>query len=388
MKIFIIRQSAVLPSDENNPKEWREVILYRWAKRLSSTVKIICSSFDHYSLKQRRKPYFSDDVITLSTFGYRKTISVLRVLDSWFFSLKLFFFTLHNVSGEDKILISMPTPESVFAVSLAKKFKGFNLIVDVRDNWPDALPDNSLKAPFSKYVNLLNRFTFKSANIITFMSQGLLNNYTKKSLIPDHSKVEFLPLIYKKNFNSSQEEIHDYDRFFQKPCISFFGTLNTQFDFNYLKTEILESKLSEKFNFLIAGSGSSAEQIKHDFRLYENVVFLGQIPHEHTVHIAGRSVGFLLLYRDPCNFENHITNKIREYAEHKKIIIHNLESSKFNVLGRDLEIGVSIKQKNADSILNTILNESLDKVAKNLEELCKLASEENINIIFKKIMNK
>ena len=204
MKIFIIRQSAVLPSDENNPKEWREVIFYRWAKRLSSTVKIICSSFDHYSLKQRRKPYFSDDVITLSTFGYRKTISVLRVLDSWFFSLKLFFFTLHNVSGEDKVLISMPTPESVFAVSLAKKFKRFNLIVDVRDNWPDALPDNSLKAPFSKYVNLLNRFTFKSANIITFMSQGLLNNYTKKSLIPDHSKVEFLPLIYKKNFNFSK----------------------------------------------------------------------------------------------------------------------------------------------------------------------------------------
>ena len=32
-KVFIVRQSAVLPSDYSRPKEWREVIFFKWAMK-------------------------------------------------------------------------------------------------------------------------------------------------------------------------------------------------------------------------------------------------------------------------------------------------------------------------------------------------------------------
>ena len=85
--IIIIRQSGVLPSDFSKPKEWREVIQLRLLNNISYA-ELWVSSFDHYSLKQRKKQRwrFSHFTKIIKTPGYKKTVSLMRVLDDWVFT--------------------------------------------------------------------------------------------------------------------------------------------------------------------------------------------------------------------------------------------------------------------------------------------------------------
>ena len=146
MRVFIIRQTAVVPSDYSEPKEWREVIFFKWAKDYFGKAELWISDFDHYSLKKRKKVDFegSEGVITFKTPGYRKTVSVSRLFDAWVFGIKIFAAALNRFNKKDTVIVNLPTPESFFAISIAKFFKGFKLIVDVRDNWPDSFPGEGI----------------------------------------------------------------------------------------------------------------------------------------------------------------------------------------------------------------------------------------------------
>ena len=39
--IYIVRQSAVVPSDYSKPKDWREVVFFKWAKKRYPETKMI-----------------------------------------------------------------------------------------------------------------------------------------------------------------------------------------------------------------------------------------------------------------------------------------------------------------------------------------------------------
>ncbi len=380
MRVFIIRQTAVVPSDYSEPKEWREVIFFKWAKDYFGKAELWISDFDHYSLKKRKKVDFegSEGVITFKTPGYRKTVSVSRLFDAWVFGIKIFAAALNRFNKKDTVIVNLPTPESFFAISIAKFFKGFKLIVDVRDNWPDSFPgEGIIKFFFSLYVHALNKISFSIVDKVIWMSDGLYNNHKNKNLLTKKNlEHRTIPNAFKK-VDVTNQSYQINNNIFDKPAISFFGTLNTQFDLSLLKECLDSDPKSEEFNYIIAGDGSELQYLKELFKENKNVIFLGRIPYDCVQTIAKKSKGLFLLYRDPENFLNHITNKVREYAEFRKPIIHNLESNIFTISKNKYQIGYSLHNGNFSEAISEIKYnknpaiyniESLDNFCRNLSD--------------------
>jgi hypothetical protein len=130
---IVVRQSAVLEDRTPSLGEWREIDILRGIKVSGCECKLICSSFDHYSMSQRtlrKKTTFYDRVV-LKSPGYSNTSSASRVIDAWIFSLKLFIYLFKRRNSIDFVVVSYPTPESSFVVSLLSKY--MRVYVDVRD---------------------------------------------------------------------------------------------------------------------------------------------------------------------------------------------------------------------------------------------------------------
>ena len=211
--IIIIRQSGVLPSDFSKPKEWREVIQLRLLNNISYA-ELWVSSFDHYSLKQRKKQRwrFSHFTKIIKTPGYKKTVSLMRVLDAWVFSFKVGYNILLNVKKTDTIIVSLPTPESSFMSIFCSKIVGCECIIDVRDNWPENfMSNNVLKRLFGIYVGLLNKFIFRFASKIIWMSEGLKENHSKRKLIGRCEQVTIpMPYIYISHSGQAVKPLQRY----------------------------------------------------------------------------------------------------------------------------------------------------------------------------------
>ena len=343
-RIYIVRHSAVVPSDFGKPKDWREVTFLKWSNARFNEAKLLISSFDHYALRQRNSVNFegAEDVVVFNTPGYKKTVSIFRVIDAWVFGLKVLIYALKRIRRSDVVVVSLPTPESALCLSIARLLIRFTLIVDVRDNWPDNFTgQGAIRKLFSIYVRGLNQITFRVADKFIWMSDGLHANHKAKGLSKHRRADELTIPVALPQSSMTMTEAPELDYLFEKPALAFFGTLNPQFDLSILKLHIEKSPSSSEFNYIIAGSGDQLSYLKEIFCAHKNVFFLGQIPFEKTQIISRRCSGFFLYYREPETYANHITNKFREYAEYRKPILHNLTSSIFTVGGKAYQIGCS-----------------------------------------------
>jgi hypothetical protein len=356
-RIFIIRQSGVLPSDYNEPKEWREVIQLRMLLA-DYQVELWTSSFDHYSLQRRRRKDWdlSNHVSIIDSPGYRKTVSMMRVVDAWVFSLKLAVKIFTTVKKNDSLIVSVPTPESGFVSVICSKLVGCECLIDVRDNWPENFMGSGfLKRAFSFYVNFLNRVVFRFADKIIWMSDGLKENHSKRGLGNNVKQITIpVPYTYKADALVNSDV---FSTILEKPVISFFGTLNEQFDLTILSNLLNESILHKKFNFVVAGDGNLFEELKAKFSVFDNVFMLGRIPFEQVAQLSRSSQAFFLFYRKPEVYHNHLTNKFMEYLEFQKPIIHNLNTSIFTLNGKSYQLGCSVIDFDFDSLLKSILEE-------------------------------
>lgn len=383
MKVIIIRQSAVIPSDFNKPKDWREIYFFKWSRKIYSDTELWISNFDHYALKKRREidlPY-ANHITQIKTIGYKKTVSIWRVVDAWIFGIKIFFRAMKKIGNKDVVVVSLPTPESVFFISMAKILKGFRLIVDVRDNWPDNFTGKGyLQSFFKIYVLLLNKFSFKIIDKVIWMSEGLYSNHKRKKLLNKKTLAHVtIPVTFFKG-NSSKDEQDLNNNLFSKPVLSFFGTLNEQFDLTILKNHIQSTSFSDSFNFLIIGDGNQLDFLRNVFKKNKNVHFLGQKPYSVTQIIARKSAGFFLFYREPRTYSNHITNKLREYSELRKPIFHNLDSNIFTIMKKEYHIGNNLAEISFEKALKEIKDQNNTKIfnIKDLEALCNDLSIESL----------
>ena len=361
-RVFIVRQSAVLPSDYNEPKEWREVIQLRilWERY---NAELWVSSFDHYTLRARQYKEWDylKYVSIINTPGYRKTVSLMRVIDAWIFSIKLIRKIFLKVKKDDVIIVSVPTPESGFVSVICSKLVGSKCVIDVRDNWPENFMGNGfLKRAFSLYVNILNKVTFSFADKIIWMSDGLKDNHKLRGLGMNVDQVT-IPVPYTYKFDNAYNE-DVFSNILERPVISFFGTLNEQFDLMELSDLLRTSKLHENFNFIIAGDGNLFDELNREFSAFDNVFMLGRIPFEQVAQLSQRSHAFFLFYRIPEVYQNHLTNKMREYIEFEKPIIHNLNSEIFSLNNIQYQVGCSVLQSDFDRLLKSILEKDCEDI--------------------------
>lgn len=341
-KIFYIRQSAVLPSDEED-KEWREIQHIRWLHDAGFHVRLICSSYDHYKKKQRTPlTLLMDRVIPLWSPGYKNNKSIFRFFDAWFFSISLFFYLLRNVSPQDKIICSYPTPESSLICRIVALIKGCPVLLDFRDAWPDAFGVSGLKKSiFSIYINILLKATLLGPRkpAALFMSNGLKLYYEKSIRKPIEGMVisNTAPSITRSN--------HPND---SRSSIVFAGTLNSQFIFTPLLD--LNNDNNLLCDIFIIGDGENKRSIEKILENVPNVKFLGRLPYADTLKYLQRAKAMFMFYDNPAIFEDHITNKVSEALLLGLPLITNLKSSKFTIDGKMYLVGESIRNESISKL--------------------------------------
>ena len=343
-KIYYIKQHSVFSTDGLIGRLWREEMHVSWLANAGHSVLWLSSDFDHYGkIKRNATPSIEGvEVRQFSVPVYKKNVSISRLLGNWIFAFKLFFFLIFNFKKIDKIICAYPTPESSLVCVLVAKVTRLKLILDIRDNWPEALvscPKNDLVTKlYVTYVNSLNYLIFTLHDTFIGMSDGVL----RKVKTYRHSKTKELCLALPNTISGDRQVTKipvELDG--SKVYISFFGTLNSQFAFDIF-SEIL-SEIEERFPqvvFLVIGNGELYENFKYNFAHQDNLCFLGRKKYGEVLAIAEKSSAFFCFYQNPLNYDSHFTNKLIEYIQFGKPFIHNLKND-FYLNGVRYEVGCS-----------------------------------------------
>jgi len=344
-RIFYVKQHSVFSTDGQSGRLWREEKHAHWLSEAGHKVLWLTSDFDHYG-KVRRQITPDIEGVEVRQFSvpqYKKNVSITRLLGNWLFAIQLLFLLLLRRKRIDKIVCAYPTPESCLICVLVSKLTCLPLIIDMRDNWPEALASGSRLSLVAKlfiaYSNSLNFIIFSLHGYYIGMSDGVL----KKIKLLRKNKLTELCLAL-PNTISIDSQVKEIPVSLEngKVYISFFGTLNSQFTFDMLSDSLNEIK--QKYPhviFLIVGDGERYDEYKKAFCGFPNVQFLGRKKYGEVLYIAHKSSAFFSFYNNPDIYASHFTNKLIEYLQFGKPFIHNLKRD-FFLNNVRYEVGYSV----------------------------------------------
>lgn len=340
LSVTIIRNSECLPSDANGARLWRSGVFAKYFFTKGYDVNWVFSSFDHYNKINRpdvKNEELLGDVITMiKTPGYKSNLSVMRFVDHFLFGVKLFIYLVRNNNSE-VLICSYPTPESAFFVTLYGKIFKRNVILDIRDQWPDVIFETldkknnlALHVLLSPYL-ILKKLAMKMATNFIAVNEDFLNWALSAAGRPRNagdfvSHIPFLiPEITVSNINSADALIRNLKIRNDEILISFAGTLGLMFDFQpFFELYTNGSETSKKVKLLVCGTGDKMLELKEKFSSVRNVCFAGQVDSSTVYAILQKSDLLLAPYRDLTNFRNHLPNKFMEYCSAGKPIISSL----------------------------------------------------------------
>jgi hypothetical protein len=361
----------------------------------NESVKIICSSFDH-----RYKKYnsFSDcktfvnkqnpkvELIHINTISYSKNISIARVLSNFIFAIRIFNYLLRNAKKNDTVLINSIPPEVIFFVSMASKIKRFNIILDVRDIWPDALiSSNDMKATFFKwYCNFFYYFSSKK-NIKHVI-------YVSKSFLPwigrlgvSNQICNFLPLGYDKNrWSTELSKKKNLENRNHKMHLVYIGYLSDQFDLtNIIK---IVNKL-DSVELHIIGGGKQ-EAYYQSISNLEHIIFHGMKAPKAIPSILIDIMPDLAVLPLAEGAKALMPNKLFDYIANKLPIIVT-GSDEAGDFVEEVGIGFSAVSTNDLEIkLNTLTKMELNEKRKKLFQMGDDYSMQKIYIKFRELLEK
>jgi len=265
-----------------------------YSKKKGVEVYYITSDFSHTNkihfensvIKSLQKKCIYD-VSVCHINGYHENISFSRVLSHWQFSFCAVQEIKKHISDSDVILINSIGPELPFLMRIV----GVNpnqIIVDVRDIWPDALNKGSgiLKILFKIYCDFLYSFSLKKISRFIIVSTSFAKWVNRYSVV--EKKVEYIPLGYDANRWGEPSAFHK-----SKKIINFVyvGNLNYQFP---LEDFILAINDLSSCSFTVIGKGELMGYYKSISG--QNVTFKGYLDKGKTSDlIKSADIGILPL---------------------------------------------------------------------------------------------
>jgi hypothetical protein len=176
--------------------------------------------------------------------GYKKNISISRVVSHISLSFKYYTYLKAKVKEGDVIVISSIPPELVYAISHLKRKVKVKIVLDVRDIWPDSFNINSnvLNFIFSVYCNFVySRIVLKIDRFIT-VAPGFNKWFDRYNV----TNYKFIPLGFdSKRWDKKIEKKFNYR-------IVYIGYLNSQFDISLFVKYI---NIQKELSFDVVGGG-------------------------------------------------------------------------------------------------------------------------------------
>ncbi|WP_412491260.1 glycosyltransferase [Vibrio fluvialis] len=289
------------------------------ALSVSNKTMLLLSDFDHRYKKRNDRGLVSNNLYGwgvehkyLPSLKYNNNISILRVLCNFVFSISLFFYLIFRVKKGDKIYINSIPPEVILFCGIIKRTRNIELVIDVRDIWPDALINSSrpslmLKC-FEFYCESIYSFSASQVDKVFYVAPSFMGWIDKKfdSRIPRF----FFPLGYDiERWKDYDDEHGDIDLSSERINIAYVGYLSQQFDLDNVIAAF--EGLDNDFNLHILGGGDNFSYYRTKFQHIKNVEFHGMVhPKFISNNLHKFDAGFLPLRSGACSL---LPNKFFDY---------------------------------------------------------------------------
>lgn len=340
------------------------------------------SNFSHaykryFSLKEieeeKAKRQYSINFIPI--IGYKKNISVKRILSNLIMSYRFYKELSKDVNDYDCIMIPSRPVDFIFFISLIKRKKSkAKFILDIRDVWPDAFGNKSHL--FKIYCNYFLKRSLDKYDLFFHISPSFvkwLNRYNKTATSI------FVPPGYSINrFNKAKLKLKDD----LKINLVFIGALQYQLD---ILQVIKAVGNNERYSLTIIGENGKGQRYQecNDFikrNKLNNVEILGVIPPEEVCEALTQfDIGIIPM------ISNSITNKFFDYiASYLPILV--LGDNDSSTLVSKLNIGwkADFDYEDIIQVLNNISKEEINIKIKNID---KVRKEYDRNYLYKTIVD-
>ncbi len=347
MHICIFQTGEPLHIDDGNYRPMRAMLLAEELIKDGHKVTIISSSFFH-----QRKIFRTDNlksieikvnlkIILIPSCGYKKNISLKRLLDHIILSFNLNkFLNKNNTFRPDKVFIGYPPIETSFVIVRWAKKHNIPVMLDVKDNWPQ----NYIE-PFPKYFKkiariflspyfMVSKYIFENSDSISSITFSFIK-WIKSFSGNKNLKINYFvaPLVRKK-IKIDNNKKADFKDYWSKKDISiiegeyfvFVGSLSNSFDFELI-FKIANSLIINypKYNFIICGDGDKFEELTILFKSLNNVFLIGEVDKYHATLLIQNSIATIAPYFNNQNFNDSIPNKVIESLENGVPFITNTD---------------------------------------------------------------
>lgn len=332
MKIWILQTGEFLQIDKEKGRPMRAINLSEYFLKRGHSVNLLSSDFSHQLKLHRNKKFTVKDLkanfqITLiPSLGYKKNISLKRLLDHFILGLNTFKYLLKITPNNypDFVFIGYPPIETSFFLAFWLKLKKIPFCVDVKDQWPHIFLQKTkglkrlfLKSILSPYF-FAAKFALNQANFLTAITPNFLNwsenfskNFNNKNqplyLVPNIKEIPEIQLD--KSLLGLKNTLGIDIK--NKNKLIFAGNINNAYDFNDLISTLLSPRLDdENFEILICGEGDCIDALKNKLNNKNNVFFTGWIDYSQLIALKKLSIATLAPYRNTSDFQMSLPNKI------------------------------------------------------------------------------
>lgn len=346
---------------------------------------MVMSDFDHrYKLRHKKTDIKSRldswkvNCHIFSGIKYNKNISLKRMLSNFIFAFNCFIYLLKNVKDNDKVYINSIPPEVLFFISLLKKIKKIEVIVDVRDIWPDALVNSSsglTVSIFKLYCNIIYKLSIGCVDKCVYVAPSFLNWISSKRV---NISPQFLPLGFdearwsmKKLQYRGDDDVIKLDSNIIN--VVYVGYLSQQFDLS----PVIEAfnKLDDNFCLHVIGGGANLDYYKSLSN--KNTIFYGmKSPQFVSSNLYKFDIGVLPLREGAASL---LPNKFFDYVAAKLPIVSFGSPDVASILSEE-NIGYSVPGNPSDlySFFNNIDMEDVDFKKKNINNSRKKYSMQEV----------
>lgn len=368
MKVWVLQTGEPLQIDSGGLRPMRAINLSNTLVEHGHQVVLWSSDFDHFSKKHRTGKnsviqYSPNlEIRLISSRGYKSHVGLSRLFDH----AQLAFNLRREMKRRplpDVAFIGYPPIETAWVMTKWLSRNKIPTLLDVKDAWPDVLlrafPDKLqvlAKIALSPYFLIAGK-TFKKSTGLCSVTQPFLgwslNKAHRNQNKSDHIAPLTTPLA-----NFSEKEIAEAAIWLDKKGIkddgqlrgSFVGTLNSAFDF----APIIKAAESTSANFVLAGDGPAAEDLRKSVSHLQNVIMPGWISAAQSHVLATRSAFMLAPVKDLEDFRMSVPNKFYDAMAHGLPIITSISGESKYLIERN-QIGICYDIDGARSLTSSIL---------------------------------
>jgi glycosyltransferase involved in cell wall biosynthesis len=291
---------------------------------------------------------------------------------------------LKNQNPPDVAFIGYPPIETAWVMTNWLSRKSVPSLLDVKDAWPDVLLRAfPTKLQFLAKIALSPYFfisvsTFRKVTGLCSVTQPFLNWCLKKADRPQNASDIVTPLTAPE-MNILESELSTANKWLDEIGIknsgqvrgSFVGTINSAFNFE----PILKAAENSSIQFVIAGDGPLAGELRNRIKNLSNVIMPGWISQTQSRALANRSTFMLAPLKDLDDFRMSIPNKFYDAMAHGLPIVTSITGVAKDLIEKE-QIGICYSGSNINEF-----EERLNQV--NFQDKTFLNLSNNSRLLFK-----